>query len=1572
MGNLYLCKPGGVILGTMSGLDENTVSLQKSVGIWELTFEVNRFLYINGEFKETTFYNFISERMELYLDIKDTRARFVISSEPSVSNDGIHETKTVTASSIEYELQDKILRLFDINTGQKISQENLLRDDEGHEYNINPYTQLPIDYITVHRNYVSELTALKEQIDNGYLEWNYMETDEGTIETEMKHFVLQFGSDGTVTAENDTENIFPKYISNLISTYPRLFTNVIYGIDHRTNSKTLNQEIAVTETYLMVNKKTVVDNNTYIYEDVVKIPFRKFIYEDGNIMDATTISIPSLSESFSKLITFYQAYGKQLSMLELAIEKTNAAGWTVGNIPEHIARKKYSFSVDGVNVYAFLTNTCANTMKVVFDFDRVNKKINIIDTSGEDKDHDTGVFIGFENLANQIDIQTSSEDGIRTLFRPKGANNIGIEYVNFGEDNIINLDYFMHRTDGDGEYQFVSDELSQKYDAWKSFRDNEEITINDIPEYDYNLRTKEILNPTTITKTYSSRREAYTDLTKRYNKAMMDINKFIELLPNDGCSIDYTTFPFEDLVTAWTAYTNALDALLELYKNDYNVKEFHIDTLEAYDPVGNPCTSIKDTMYWLDFASYVYTIIPNVENALKIYVATDSEGNFLPESKDENGNWVKQVGGNQAYNTNAEMVTENMFDEYLYDMSLYGQSELEIKRRIWADAAAQLYRDGFILEYNEDGTPKTYNTADENGWKYFVPETHTFFPTNANIRAKYVVINDNQQIIYKDYNYYNTNHTDPFTINIPNWEKEENREEGYLYYLETKELSDYFDPDSEEPTGVVPNVFNEFFDIEQIRGRAIRISFNITNTNNFAVNYTITPYYFLGSVSGAIAEDTTITLGANQSYKYEFASVLNPDDFWIYNNQVNIGVQIITNKYDFPRQYIYYRLDEISVFVDIRSIKLVEWNGTLYYNNGEKTQTISGTSEETTLNYYSEVIKDDIRYINSFTGYDDFLSKMNAYLDYVSFEERDNSITKKHTKGVIQMAVDELAKVNPLIEQLKSYQDTCDSLRKQIADSVLLDNWNFNEKDLSIIYNLITESDYSNEYILSTNLDDIVTMVDIHRELYEDSSRRLYEKSRPQFSFTVNIDNLLSIDEFKNVASSIDILNYIYLKLGINQNDFTRLRIVGINYNPLIHNAEIEISFSNMIYQLDGISDLESLFSDNMGTVSSGGSSSGSGSSSGGMYGTNDAEIQISNNMLNALLMNNGYNASLQTVTDRAVTNIANMLIDGELYISGTTNTDTLKSLNYNGTNNSLNNTTGSIIRLNDGSFSFGGGVLAMSATGRLSLISRGTNDTVGMNNGELTFNGIEQGTQLEYSLRIASAYEKFFIRGEQCHSIGTQNIMNKDNDDSIVNMEFLINDSGDSISFSYDTTIEETTDNSSEGGTGEGEEGAGLSTEEIIKTTYAVPWLIYSKIQYSRETVNPNTQEKQNYSIAQGLNIYDKTYHYADIDMGNHSILNQSDIRLKKDIKDTNINSLSIINNLNFKEYDYIEDNKHINLGLIAQDLQKICPELVSEDKNGMLSIKTTDLIYYALKGIQEQQKQIEELKDGIINCNS
>jgi len=49
---------------------------------------------------------------------------------------------------------------------------------------------------------------------------------------------------------------------------------------------------------------------------------------------------------------------------------------------------------------------------------------------------------------------------------------------------------------------------------------------------------------------------------------------------------------------------------------------------------------------------------------------------------------------------------------------------------------------------------------------------------------------------------------------------------------------------------------------------------------------------------------------------------------------------------------------------------------------------------------------------------------------------------------------------------------------------------------------------------------------------------------------------------------------------------------------------------------------------------------------------------------------------------------------------------------------------------------------------------------------------------------------------------------------------------------------------------------------------------------------------------------------------------------------------------------------------GLIAQEVQEIYPELISEDADGYLTVSYTGLIIPMLKTIQEQQKQIDELK--------
>ena len=93
-----------------------------------------------------------------------------------------------------------------------------------------------------------------------------------------------------------------------------------------------------------------------------------------------------------------------------------------------------------------------------------------------------------------------------------------------------------------------------------------------------------------------------------------------------------------------------------------------------------------------------------------------------------------------------------------------------------------------------------------------------------------------------------------------------------------------------------------------------------------------------------------------------------------------------------------------------------------------------------------------------------------------------------------------------------------------------------------------------------------------------------------------------------------------------------------------------------------------------------------------------------------------------------------------------------------------------------------------------------------------------------------------------------------------------------------------------------------------------------------------------------------------ANLDMNNNSILNNSDIRLKTNIQDTNVNALELINQIEMKSFDWIDSNKHEQIGMIAQQLQEIIPDVVYESPDdSKLSIKPLEFIPYLIKAIQE-----------------
>ena len=119
-------------------------------------------------------------------------------------------------------------------------------------------------------------------------------------------------------------------------------------------------------------------------------------------------------------------------------------------------------------------------------------------------------------------------------------------------------------------------------------------------------------------------------------------------------------------------------------------------------------------------------------------------------------------------------------------------------------------------------------------------------------------------------------------------------------------------------------------------------------------------------------------------------------------------------------------------------------------------------------------------------------------------------------------------------------------------------------------------------------------------------------------------------------------------------------------------------------------------------------------------------------------------------------------------------------------------------------------------------------------------------------------------------------------------------------------------------------------------------------------------------YNAASGFNLYVVNYSGGVyLTSGATSWTANSDIRLK------NINShienavekLSTLQTINFSYKD--DKFKKQNLGLIAQEVEKIFPELIDKNNDGMLGVRYTELVPVLIKAIQELKLEIETLKN-------
>jgi hypothetical protein len=96
--------------------------------------------------------------------------------------------------------------------------------------------------------------------------------------------------------------------------------------------------------------------------------------------------------------------------------------------------------------------------------------------------------------------------------------------------------------------------------------------------------------------------------------------------------------------------------------------------------------------------------------------------------------------------------------------------------------------------------------------------------------------------------------------------------------------------------------------------------------------------------------------------------------------------------------------------------------------------------------------------------------------------------------------------------------------------------------------------------------------------------------------------------------------------------------------------------------------------------------------------------------------------------------------------------------------------------------------------------------------------------------------------------------------------------------------------------------------------------------------------------------------------------LVTNSDIRLKENIEPIT-DAISKLGQLNGVTYDWKDSQRGTEqqVGVIAQDVEKVLPQVVHTDEQGYKTVEYSKLTSLLIEAVKEQQKQIDELKNKV-----
>ena len=193
---IYLCSPDLEPITVLNGVKTETVEYDEHVKDFDtLTFEVDEYINVDGKRVKSNGYDDLEVYMNLYLeDIGCFQMQH-----PSTENDGFHETKTVTAYSLEREFMDKDFVGFKINTGETDSFEYLAADNLRED-------GMAKEYVVFYRPEKKDLSLMHLVLEK-MPGWSVEDDD---IDDELWNLKLSFSEDNINLYALLTSTIAPK------------------------------------------------------------------------------------------------------------------------------------------------------------------------------------------------------------------------------------------------------------------------------------------------------------------------------------------------------------------------------------------------------------------------------------------------------------------------------------------------------------------------------------------------------------------------------------------------------------------------------------------------------------------------------------------------------------------------------------------------------------------------------------------------------------------------------------------------------------------------------------------------------------------------------------------------------------------------------------------------------------------------------------------------------------------------------------------------------------------------------------------------------------------------------------------------------------------------------------------------------------------------------------------------------------------------------------------------------------------------------------------------------------------